>query len=110
MLTTGKSKPSAWPGLRSPSQREPPPRLISVTGGQSKTPQARNNNHSDSEPEPDGYVPAPAYSQSFSDAIALALEKASISEKDSTGKFITIYSTNFTYLRSSICHLPTYRL
>ncbi|GLV32458.1 uncharacterized protein CBL_00832 [Carabus blaptoides fortunei] len=84
MLTTGKSKPTSWPGLRSPSQTEQPARLINVTGSQSKTPQVRNNNQSDSEPDPDEYVPAPAYSQSFSDAIALALEKASISEKDST--------------------------
>lgn len=93
MLATGKSKPPSWPGLCSPSQLDAgppqPSRLINVTGSQStSTLRKSNKNHSDSEPEPepDGYVPAPAYNQSFSDAIALALEKATISENNTTGE------------------------
>jgi len=72
MLSTNKTPPSsAWPVRKSCP--------VASTSQISATGTARNSKANDSDTEIDGYVPVPAFNQSFGDAIALALEKAALS-------------------------------
>lgn len=78
MLTAKRQQPS-WPQLKSSPQISQVEsfRLINVTG--SKLTATPRQVRVDSDNEDEDYVPAPAYNSSFSDAIAMALEKASLS-------------------------------
>lgn len=78
MLTTPspsqKKQQPAWPQLK----KEEEPKLINVTGSQSKSNVVKHikKKESDSEAEGEDYVPVPAFNRSFHDAIALAFESA----------------------------------
>lgn len=67
-------KASMWPQLK--KDETPQPKLINVTGSQTKPINIISAKKKDSESEPEDYIPAPSFNRSFGDAIAVALEKA----------------------------------
>lgn len=64
MLKEGTSRNLRWENARYKNEKKINPQPVVV----------------DSEGELEGYVPVPKFSQSFSDAIAVALEKASLNQ------------------------------
>lgn len=80
MASTAKKPVTTWPELKSQNNIVPTTRLINVTGA--KTTATTAKKQSDSEPESEDYVPVPHFNTSFGDAIALALEKASINKEE----------------------------
>lgn len=78
MLSSKRPCPTAmWPSLKS-DRPASSPRMITVTGHNTKVDFSRVRTQSDSDVEPDGYVAAPSFNQNFGDAIAIALEKAAL--------------------------------
>jgi len=73
MLSSNKLATPTWPVRKSTTAVAP---LVS----QDKL--IKNHKLSESDAEIEGYVPVPAFNQSFGDAIALALEKAALTNDD----------------------------
>lgn len=94
MLSSTSTKKPIWPQLK--SNQTPNQNLITISGSQSQPIPIIRKNHNDSDPELEEYAPS-AYNRNFSDAIALALERASISDKIEDGN-VTRASLNFDAL------------
>lgn len=94
MVSSTKKSTLTRPELKPEDKSAPKQRLINVTGA--KTANISNiKRQSDSEPESEDYVPVPQFNRSFGDAIALALEKASISKDE--GLWLLVYFNDITY-------------
>lgn len=77
MLSSSKPRVDAWPQLKAATSG--PSKVINVTGAKATTSFAvKTRTQSESESDLDGYVPVPTFHQSFGDAIAMALEKAAL--------------------------------